>query len=401
MKKAFFLPVIMLVLAFPLAAQEAGLTPFVTQIKVEPRNNLIRLTWVDSPDAQGNVYIFRSPRPFSGTLPPNARPVVREYGVQQYIDDADDMESIHYFIAASGLDGRRFDIIIPNTNTTGIINGEPLVAVPPPVSVPGTIPVNATGILNLRAELEKDMAVIVWDITGEAKNTALYRSTQQIRQPQDLINAYLVQSDVSSPFVDFPVPGLTWYYAVVFEDDISTGNIRIVPGRNATTAAVVIDGSDTLGIPRPIPLPFMTARNAAPDNALISDIPEHLPLRAEAAEIIKKTNVQPKTPLKLKNPRVFAVDLSEPSGGEESALVQIVDVYFQNRDWENARFELESYLSLPRSKDVEVRARFYLGQIYYFYGNYREALLEFLSVQSIHPVEAAIWIDAVLTAMVY
>jgi len=63
--------------------------------------------------------------------------------------------------------------------------------------------------------------------------------------------------------------------------------------------------------------------------------------------------------------------------------------------------DLQHYLSLPRSKGVEARARFYLGQTLYFIGNYRGALFEFLSIKSIHPVEANMWIDSILAAMVY
>jgi hypothetical protein len=37
----------------------------------------------------------------------------------------------------------------------------------------------------------------------------------------------------------------------------------------------------------------------------------------------------------------------------------------------------------------------------YFTEKYREALFEFMAVKPLHPVEANIWIEAVLTAMVY
>jgi hypothetical protein len=102
----------------------------------------------------------------------------------------------------------------------------------------------------------------------------------------------------------------------------------------------------------------------------------------------------------LKIPRVFVVDLESPESGEESALFQIVNEQFCLLDWEGARVSLRHYLSLPRSRDVEARARFYLGQTLYYTGKYREALLEFLFIRSIHPVEANNWIDAILAAMV-
>ncbi|MDR1318069.1 MAG: hypothetical protein LBJ90_00460, partial [Treponema sp.] len=62
--------------------------------------------------------------------------------------------------------------------------------------------------------------------------------------------------------------------------------------------------------------------------------------------------------------------------------------------------ELVRYLSLPHSVNVEARARFYLGQTYYYTGKNREALIEFLFVQSWYPNEANEWIEATLAAIV-
>ncbi len=108
-----------------------------------------------------------------------------------------------------------------------------------------------------------------------------------------------------------------------------------------------------------------------------------------------------KAPLEQRRPRVFTIDLQAPFGGEDSALFQIISDSFINRDWEKARTDLLHYLSLPRSKDVEARARFYLGQTLYFSGYYRGALFEFLAIKSFHPVEANMWIDSTLSAMVH
>jgi TolA-binding protein len=96
---------------------------------------------------------------------------------------------------------------------------------------------------------------------------------------------------------------------------------------------------------------------------------------------------------------VFVRDLETPAGGEDSALMRIVQSSFSKREWENARVDLLHFLSLPHSEDTEGRARFYLGQALYFTGSCREALIEFLSVQSRHPAEAKDWIEAALTEM--
>ena len=386
-------------------AQNIEYAPHVTQINVEARSNLIRITWVDSPDAKGPVYIFRSARPFGGSVPANIRPVVVNYGEQYYIDDADDMENLYYFIAASDLRGQWYDNIIPRVNSAslipGLINGNEdeerfyLAS----DSLPAD---SVSGIYNLKAVMEGERAVITFDSSGAAaRNAILYRSTQPVQSPQDLLNAVIVQSGIVSPFVDFPVPGISWYYAIIFEDDIASGNMGIKPGINATVSAVTISGQDQERAIRPIPLPILTLRDTISGGLFIADIPNHTPLSAQTSETLRNTQIPVKAPLVLKNPRVFTVDLAAPAGGEDSALIQIVMEYFLKFEWETARVSLQHYLSLPRSKEIEARARFYLGQALYYTANYREALIVFLSFRSQYPDEANVWIDAVLTAMVY
>jgi hypothetical protein len=212
----------------------------------------------------------------------------------------------------------------------------------------------------------------------------------------------MVQSGTVSPFTDYPVPGLSYYYALIYEDEISGGNMGVKPGINATIPAVTVSGGRTAERAlRPIPLPAMTFNNTMPDGYFLPRDAGFTSLSENAAKTIKNTHIPEKTPLELRKPRIFTVDLQSPSGGEDSALFQIISEFFIKRDWEKARTGLQHYLSLPRSKDIEARARFYFGQTLYFTGNYRGALFEFLSIRSIHPVEANMWIDSTLAAMVY
>jgi hypothetical protein len=389
------------------ASRSLEASPYVTQIRAEPRNNLIRITWVDSPDARGPVYIFRSARPFTGSIPANIRPVTVRYGVQYYIDDIDDIENIYYFIAASDTSGRRYDVIIPQTNSTNVNLSPAQTQAAVPDSSPATVtaevqpPAPVQGISNLRASRDGEKVIITYNTSSPEKNAVLYRSMNPISQPQDLLNAIIVQSGIRSPFVDLPVPAFTWYYAVIYEEEISSGNMGIMPGINATVTGVSISSEqaveDSL---RPIPLPMLALRNAVSEGFFLPEVIEQLPLSAQAENMLRDSRIAAKVPHVLRTPRVFVVDLESPSSGEESALFQIVNEQFCLLDWDGARVSLQHYLSLPRSRDVEARARFYLGQTLYYTGNYREALLQFLFIRSLHPVEANNWIDAILEAMV-
>jgi hypothetical protein len=209
------------------------------------------------------------------------------------------------------------------------------------------------------------------------------------------------------PYTDYPVPGIPYYYAAVFEDDLIQGRVEIFPGRNATIHPVEIaPEGNRIGLPGPqgsirsMPLPLISVYNAVPGSDTYSEIPTPVPLGPEAVKAvgdIQKVTVDPPA---LKKPRAFRRDLEPPAGGEESLLRTIVQGPFIKQDWQTSQAELLRYLSLPRSNLSEARARFYLGQTYYFSGSHREALFEFLLVQPQYPEEARDWIEAVLDRII-
>jgi hypothetical protein len=396
MKKSLFFSVIILIFAVGLNAQNRDLATYVSQIKAEPRNNLVRISWVDSPDARGSVYIYRSARSFSGSVPANIRPIVVKYGVQFYIDEVEDMTGLFYFIAASDVSGQRYETIIPQINSINVNLAQLNLTERSTPSVFEQSQI-VSGIWTRR---DGNKVIITYASSSPEKNAVLFRSAYPVSQPNDLINAVIVQSGISSPFVDTPAPGVFWYYAIIYEDDILSGDIIIRQGVNATASAVVIhDDRAVESFMRPIPLPVLTLNNYV--DGFLADVMQEKPLSRASAAMLKLTQKNEKPPLELKWPRAFAMDLAAPESGEESALFQIIEDYFKQFEWESARDNLQEYLALPRTKDVEARARFYLGQTLYFTGNYREALWEFLSFRSINPEEANNWIDAVLSAMVY
>jgi hypothetical protein len=402
MKKFLFL----LTVIFPvyLAAQMPNYyVNGVARLKAEVRNNFIRLTWADSPDAKGTVYIFRSARQFTDIIPANIRPVPVRYGTQYYIDDIDDMENIHYFIAASDLSGKILDTIIPGVNSISVYSGE-VQEYEEPVQTHAQMPIPAAfpGIANLAAVRENDSIIITFIINGPVKNVVLFRSMRPVNNVRDLINAIVVQTGVSSPYTDFPVPGISWYYTAVFEDEISSGNISIRSGQNSTLQAVIISGTEQAGVAlRPVPLPYLSVNNEIFGNDGIAEIINAVPLNKDTEKALESVETPAKEPFVKKTPRIFKVDLDSPSEGQESLLNKIVHEFFMKLDWENSRSALVDYLLLPRPKELQERARFYLGQAFYYTGDYRGALFEFLSIQPVYSAEANIWIESVLAAMVH
>jgi hypothetical protein len=389
-------------------AEDAVFAPFVSRLSAEIKNNLIRLSWQDSPDVRGTVYIFRSSQPLeTGQIPANIRPLEAPYGTQSYIDETEETGTLHYFVAASDDQGRRYDIVIPYSNAIAVrAGGAPEGSPPDREDFDAPAPA-APALSGLEAVVEGEGVIISFQAGDGRKNTVLYRSVQPLRNTSDLLQALIVQSGITSPFTDYPVPGIPYYYAIVPEDELIRGNVGLFPGKNVTTQPVEIPStSGRAGLPGPdapirsMPLPLISVYNAVPGSDRYSETPAATPMDPGAAKALDSIPRAKPNPPPQKKPRVFSRDLEPPAGGEEAPLRTIVRESFAKRDWYAARNELIHYLSLPRSAPSEARARFYLAQSYYFSGDNRGALIEFLMVQSQYPDEAQEWINAVLAAMV-
>ena len=382
--------------------------PFVSQLSAETKNNLIRLSWLDSPDVRGTVYIFRSSQPLeTGRIPVNIRPLEAPYGTQSYIDETEGSGTMHYFVAASDEQGYRYDIVIPYSNTISVnIAGSPEGGTPLAGEEQNSYSAEPE-ISGIETKVEGEGVIISFHVADGKKNTVLYRSVQPLRNTPDLLQALIVQSGITSPFTDYPVPGISYYYAIILEDELIRGNVGLFPGRNVTTHPVEIPSTaERAGLPgqeapiRSMPLPMISVYNAVPGSDHYSETPSLAPLDSGAAKAVESIPRAKPNPPPQKKPRVFSRDLEPPAGGEEAPLRLIVQGPVTKRDWHNARSELLRYLSLPRSAPSEARARFYLAQSYYFSGDNRGALIEFLMVQSQYPEEAQQWINAVLAGMV-
>jgi hypothetical protein len=418
-----------LILSPALSAQEEAdlsqplFVPFVSRLQGEIKNNLLRLSWIDSPDVQGVVYIYRSLEPFENNLSLDSlgRPVEVPYGAESYIDELGDPGTYYYFVVASDTRGQRFALPIPLNNSISVqISASPgglAVSTGSPVSggflVPGgaAIPAPAgsePGISGLEAAAEGDGIIITFSAETPGKKVVLYRSVQPLRQTMDLVGAVIVHNDAASPLTDYPVPGISYYYAAILEEDLTRGTAGIYPGKNATVSSVEVPaGQGRIGLAGPdrdiraMPLPMISITAAVPATDAFGETPVQAGLSAKAAKALEDIPVSRKKDVSEKQPKVFNQDLDDSlRGGEDYALRAAVQGSFANKDWETCQDELKRYLSLPRSGESEARARFYLGQCYYFLGQFREGLFEFLSAQPFCPAESPEWIQASLNALV-
>ena len=424
-KNLFWFLLVMAFTALPLNAQNAetgaapGTTvsegtvvfaPFVSHLQGELRNNLVRLSWVDSPHIRGPVYIYRSSFPFDEGDPfrgAGIKIIEIPYGAQSFIDEIDiygiQGKTLYYFAAASEETGRSYDIPISFTNTVDIeIPAGDIVQEPAPRELPAAAETRTLyGISSVEAAVQGDRVIITFN-EGAVKNVSIYRSTRPIRETQDLLGSVIIQTKISSPFTDSPVPGIPYYYAVISEEDLVRGAVEIVPGLNVTRSPVEIttagQGDFRNRDIRAMPLPLISAHAAIPGTNTFSGPPAPAELSAEAAKALGNIPPRSRSETVKKKPRVFARDLDTSNAGiEEYALGSIIRGSFSQKNWNSARDELVRFLALPRSAEINARSRFYLGQCYYFLHQNREALFEFLAIQDRYPSESREWIEACLT----
>jgi hypothetical protein len=392
-------------------AQEMVFAPFVSRLTIEAQNNLIRLMWKDSVDVKGPVYIYRSKQPFENSfspLPPD--PIEVPYGVGSYIDEIEEPATWHYMVVSSDVNGKRYEVAIPLGNIISILVHEGIVgqlAVSQDNPQSPVIPPQR-GIESISASVHGDAVSVNFRTDGSAKTPVLYRSVQSLRTTQDLLRAVIVQSGVTNPFVDYPVPGIPYYYTIIYEEDLSQGNIHIEPGINTTRNPVEIplqlSGQQGLGTRndlRSMPLPIISTSNLVSGINNLPELPTPIPLSAEAAKAASDiTGEYAKSREQFKKyPKAFAEDMNAEVGSGDYALQAIVQGSFAKRDWQSTKDELLQYLSIPRSAEAEARARFYLGQSYYFTAKPQDALFEFLLVQNSYEKEADEWVQASLAML--
>ncbi|MBQ0039155.1 MAG: hypothetical protein KBS64_01850 [Treponema sp.] len=93
---------------------------------------------------------------------------------------------------------------------------------------------------------------------------------------------------------------------------------------------------------------------------------------------------------------IFEEDLVSPAGGDEYLLFEILKTYFIRKQYTESISTLRKFLAQNRTKEVSDRAAFYLGEAYYYTGNFPSALTRFLALEETYPELSRQWIDSTL-----
>jgi len=383
MKKAF-LPLLTLLFSMALSwGQEISMLstdrtvpppPVISELRADLAGNSVILSWKAAPEVKGESIILRYNNPITAAnyLSSEKRGVV-PHDVTTFTDTIDDGQQYYYAVLSREDNGTLYDFFLPANNSMllGVSSAEP------------SAPEGIAEITGLDPMVRNDAIILTWQNPLKGRNLVLYRSTNPFTGMTSLAQAVVISNfaDSGAPFVDYPVPGVPCFYALLDEGAIRSGNATFVPGGNTNRVPVEVPANfakyQKSGLPsvRPMPLPWLNP----------SREPQRQEWRfAKETEAMIRKMAPPVQASKAvaHEPYVFVMDIESTGSGEEYALKTIIETQFIGAKWQKAAGDLDKFLSIRRTPKTTARARFYLGQAHFFSGNYRQALLDFLLAQN-------------------
>ena len=246
---------------------------------------------------------------------------------------------------------------------------------------------------------------ILWTLPQEPDEEItellIYRSTKQITsyeqiRKEDPIARLLPNT---SGYTDSVDDYSEYYYAViavtskpydlillsfnstVLGAHLKIGETKFIPEKNE------VEKLYPEGTLREIPLPFIDFNDKDSSTNIVSE---------EATDAASSLHNIENSNHKILKPYFFEEDLISPDGGDDYLLFDILKTTFVRRKYSEAIVKLEKLTGTNISENTRNRANFYLGEAYYFLGEYDEAIKSFVKVGSVYPTLVQQWLDSAL-----
>jgi hypothetical protein len=378
-------------------------TVWVSRLKADPVEEQVKLTWVDSPDLTGTCIVYRSEAEItSQTLDKATVAGSVKTGAGSFLDTPPARGAWYYAVLIRDSSGRMYSLLVPFRNKTSA-------PVSPQTSAPESqLAAQVTGIRAIPTA-QGDSIEVSFSVSDRSRDLLLFWGPKPFTRPEDLLLATKTTPlDPGTARYVLPVlPGIDYWFAVLDAGLFKLGQAPLAKGANTTAYPVQLQVTTSHGLPavapasrRGIPLPSLAIiRGVQTGEAIggtdVADLPEPQPVSDDTQKaLVALRKDLPASSDQAPKAEVLPSDAMPTPGGELARLQDIVQGSFQGGDWAGAQSRLLDFLSLPRKADLADRARFYLGQAYFFQGRPRDALLEFLSAQDTFYQETRPWIDA-------
>lgn len=191
-----------------------------------------------------------------------------------------------------------------------------------------------------------------------------------------------------------------YYYAVIAVTDVPYEIIIVSVNATVTGAHLVPKTNNSKVTKKPAkeklygegqiretPLPFVSYVDGMNQEELISK---------ETADSTKSLSFTKSKKSKELNPYIFEEDLVSPDNGDDYLLFDILKNYFAPKNYYEAISKLEKLIGTNISDKTRNRAYFYLGECEYYMDDFNKAIMYFVKVESIYPIQSKRWIDSSL-----
>lgn len=403
-KAAAFL--LLLLAAAGLAAQEGRLqvtAPFVSRLQAKAGLNGVELAWRNSPEVDQPCRVYRHSQAIDEhSFAQAAEVAVLPAGAAAFVDYPEPGQDWYYAVLLEDGKGGLHRFFIPFRNVTST-----------PVRPPAAAPAGdqAAEVSELTAVPAGESVHLSFQSSRGDRELLLFRSAYPMRSAEDLLaaSAPATLKAGARTAVDYPVPGIGYYYAVLDAVLFKAGKPVLAAGVNSTTEPVRLTAEAALvpaaAAPRSSGLPYLSlAAEVATGGRLPPapfDIPSQSsrPLRPETEQALEAALTEaPQRTTPLLKPRLLEPEQA-PAGSEAASLAAILNESLLNNDLPAAAARLTAFLSVRRTAEAAARAHFYLGQTYYLQDLFEKASLELLLARDLYYAEVDPWLDASLLAL--
>lgn len=389
--------------------------PFVSSLRIMQQESSVRISWQDDPASVDYYSIYRYTDPINETTFPDSTEVGRVDAGDEEFTDYPPSNTEYYYAILAVLDKEVQKIFIPyrnvSVNPIAVKHGATIIRSGTGEEQVITEVDRSTTISDIRTDLFGDFIILRFSTSRPSRDLLVYRHHAPI-QDMDLDQRPRLVAQLKGGSVEYREKAqvnTNWYYGV-FDKDLSTaGTFPIIHGQNVTSQAVRITVEtkfpETSFSVRPRPLPELhivheieSGRPLVSSSALFDK--DLIPLSEDSEKVVNQIlKTFPRESDNPLTPVVLEKDTETPQSGSERTLTQILNGDFSRNEWSEAALQLRNFLSVRREKNIDSRARFYLGQAYYFMKEYRKAFLEFLNAQENYYTESQPWIDDILVRL--
>ncbi len=386
--------------------------PFVSGLSVSVSANTVSMSWKPAPSGIAVYDIYRSTESFSEESFDRAVKIGSvSSDMSTYTDYPPTTDNYYYAVLGRSDDNTLYKLFIPYRNIT---------VAPVAVETTDSMKAVATKISQLTATPTDDAIRLDFESSKPNREVIIYRSNSSIQSQQDLIeaNAIATISSQEQQYTDFPLGGISYYYAVVDAEMAKAGSYDFRSGENSLAEPVELPVGTQISLQGPqtetriTPLPYLLLNNGSFAQANFSR--PSAPLNEGTQAVWKKLNrrLSSGSAPSAASPDILPLDRTDQSrqagqsGTGSSAqnsdqqLAQIVNSSFPEdiRDrsaWQNAEKQLGAFFNISRTDSVETRAHYYMGQVYFFQKKYKQAFFEFLMAQEEFYAEVQPWLHRI------